>query len=280
MWNRVDFPDWNGWIEILFLAVLFYYLFLFLKGTRGATMLTGLVVLFIGLIAAVRIFELNALNWLLGSFSGYLVVSLLIIFQAEIRRALAELGKRHLFGLAYNNQTLVDQLTEAALRLSRRRIGALMAIERSIGTRFIQETGIKVDGAVTPELLAALFEPGAPLHDGGVVIAGNRIAAAGCMFPLSEREQLGTELGTRHRAALGLSDETDAIVVVVSEETGVISVCRDGRLIRGFDEERLRRKLAEWLLPPRRGEAGRPRAWRRLGAEILRRWRGAGRTAG
>ncbi len=265
MWTRADLPVWNGWIEILFLAVLFYYLFLFLKGTRGATVLTGLVLLFIGLAATARVFELNALNWLLGSFSGYLVVSLLIIFQAEIRRALAELGKRHLFGLTYNNQTLVDHLTEAALRLSRRRIGALIAVEQAIGTRFMQETGIKLDSIVAPELLATLFEPGAPLHDGGVIIAGNRIAAAGCMFPLSEREHWDAKLGARHRAALGLSDETDAVVLVVSEETGVVSISWHGRLERIPDEQSLRQRLTELLLPRQHPQKdNRSGFWQRL----------------
>lgn len=252
MWSRVEFPGLNGWIEILCLAVIFYYLFFFLKGTRGAPVLTGLVLLFIGLIVLTRLIHLDALNWLLGRFSVYLAVAVLIIFQPEIRRALAELGKQHLFGNAFSNETLVDQIVQAAGYLALRKIGALIAIEQAIGTRPVQETGIKLDSAVTPELLAGIFSPHAPLHDGGVIIAGSRLVAARCMFPLSEQDILGKDLGTRHRAAVGLSDETDAVVIVVSEETGMISVSHDGRLIQNLDENHLRRFLSGLLLHARK----------------------------
>jgi diadenylate cyclase len=251
VWNRVEFPGLNGWIEILCLAVVFYYLFFFLKGTRGAPVLTGLVLLFIGLIVLTRLIHLDALNWLLGRFLVYLALAVLIIFQPEIRRGLAELGKRHLFGNTFSNETLVDQIVKATGYLALRKIGALIAIEQAIGTRPIQETGVKLDSAVTPELLAGIFAPHAPLHDGGVIIAGNRIVAARCMFPLSEQDELGKGLGTRHRAAAGLSDETDAVVIVVSEETGAISVSHDGRLMQNLDENRLRRFLSGLLLPAR-----------------------------
>ncbi len=248
MWSRVEFPGLNGWIEILCLAVIFYYLFFFLKGTRGAPVLTGLVLLFIGLIVLTRLIHLDALNWLLGRFLVYLAVAVLIIFQPEIRRALAELGKQHLFGNAFSNETMVDQIVQATGYLALRKIGALIAIEQAIGTRPVQETGIKLDSAVTPELLAGIFAPHAPLHDGGVIIAGNRMVAARCMFPLSEQDAFGKDLGTRHRAAVGLSDETDAVVIVVSEETGMISVSHDGRLIQNLDENHLRRFLSGLLL--------------------------------
>ena len=248
MWSRVEFPGLNGWIEILCLAVIFYYLFFFLKGTRGAPVLTGLVLLFIGLIVLTRLIHLDALNWVLGRCSVYLAVAVLIIFQPEIRRALAELGKQHLFGNAFSNETLVDQIVQATSYLALRKIGALIAIEQAIGTRPIQETGIKLDSAVTPELLAGIFSPHAPLHDGGVVISGNRLVAARCMFPLSEQDKFGKGLGTRHRAALGLSDETDAVVIVVSEETGMISVSHAGRLLQNMDENHLRRFLSGLLL--------------------------------
>jgi diadenylate cyclase len=238
----------NGWIEILCLAVIFYYLFFFLKGTRGAPVLTGLVLLFIGLIVLTRVIHLDALNWLLGRFLVYLAVALLIIFQPEIRRALAELGKRHLFDNAFGDETMVAQIVKATSYLAFRKIGALIAIEQAIGTRPVQETGIKLDSAVTPELLAGVFMPHAPLHDGGVIIAGNRMVAARCMFPMSEQDELGKALGTRHRAAVGLSDETDAVVIVVSEESGMISVGHAGRLIQNLDANHLRRFLSGLLL--------------------------------
>ncbi len=278
MWSRVEFPGLNGWIEILCLAIIFYYLFFFLKGTRGAPVLTGLVLLFIGLIVLTRLIHLDALNWLLGRFSVYLAVALLIIFQPEIRRALAELGKQHLFGNAFSNETMVDQIVQATGYLALRKIGALIAIEQAIGMRQVQETGIKLDSAVTPELLAGIFSPYAPLHDGGVIIAGNRIVAARCMFPLSEQDELGKALGTRHRAAVGLSDETDAVVIVVSEETGVISVSHDGRLIQNLDENHLRRFLSGLLLHARRTDHRGTRLKRHAQQVLLwvrhRLWRG------
>ena len=272
MWSRVEFPGLNGWIEILCLAVIFYYLFFFLKGTRGAPVLTGLVLLFIGLIVLTRLIHLDALNWLLGRFSVYLAVAVLIIFQPEIRRALAELGKQHLFDNAFNNENLVDQIVQATGYLALRKIGALIAIEQAIGTRPVQETGIKLDSAVTPELLAGIFAPYAPLHDGGVIIAGNRIVAARCMFPLSERDEFSKTLGTRHRAAVGLSDETDAVVVVVSEETGILSVSHEGRLIRNLDADHLRHFLSGLLLHARKSNYRWAR-FQRQAHQISRRFR-------
>ncbi|MDD5677678.1 MAG: diadenylate cyclase CdaA [Kiritimatiellae bacterium] len=278
MWSRVEFPGLNGWIEILCLAVVFYYLFFFLKGTRGAPVLTGLVLLFIGIIVLTRLFHLDALSWLLGRFSVYLAIAVLIIFQPEIRRALAELGKKHLFGNALGDETLVDQIVQAAMYLAHRKIGALIAIEQAIGTRLVQETGIKLDSAVTPELLANVFSPHAPLHDGGVIIAGNRIVAARCLFPLSEQDEFSKTLGTRHRAAMGLSDETDAVVIVVSEETGMISVSHEGRLIQNLDGDRLRHFLSGLLLRERKADYGWER-FRRQARQVLlwagqRLWRG------
>ena len=281
MWSRVEFPGLNGWIEILCLAVIFYYLFFFLKGTRGAPVLTGLVLLFIGLIVLTRLIHLDALNWLLGRFSVYLAIAVLIIFQPEIRRALAELGKQHLFGNAFNNETMVDQIVQATGYLALRKIGGLIAIEQAIGTRPVQETGIKLDSAVTPELLEGIFSPYAPLHDGGVIIAGNRIVAARCMFPLSEHNEFGKVLGTRHRAAMGLSSETDAVVVVVSEETGVISVSHEGRLIQNLDENHLRRFLSGLLLRVRKTDDRGARLKRHAHQVLLwirqRLWRGGKR---
>ena len=278
MWSRVEFPGLNGWIEILCLAVIFYYLFFFLKGTRGAPVLTGLVLLFIGLIVLTRLIHLDALNWLLGRFLVYLALAVLIIFQPEIRRALAELGKQHLFGNAFGNETMVDQIVQATGYLALRKIGALIAIEQAIGTRPVQETGIKLDSAVTPELLAGIFAPHAPLHDGGVIIAGNRMVAARCMFPLSEQDELGKALGTRHRAAVGLSNETDAVVIVVSEETGMISVSHDGRLIQNLDENNLRRFLSGLLLRARKTDYRGARLKRHARQGLLwvrhRLWRG------
>ncbi|MFH0879474.1 MAG: diadenylate cyclase CdaA [Lentisphaerota bacterium] len=241
-------PGLSGLVEILVLALAYYYLIQFFRGTRGAQVLLGFSLVLVILLVMTYVFRLDALNWVLQRFSVYLAVAFLIIFQPEIRRALAELGKQHVFSAAARERSLVDHIIQAVLMLAERKIGALIAIEREIGTRAVQETGVKIDGAITPEMLATIFFPHTPLHDGGVIIARDRISAAGCLFPLSQREELSKSLGTRHRAAIGMTEETDAVVIVVSEETGAISVSYKGRLIRGLDPERLRRMLSVMLL--------------------------------
>ncbi len=245
--SRLSWPGIHGVVEILFLAVAIYYVLLFFRGTRSAQVLTGLVLLLLGLIAATELFRLDTLNWLLQRFMVGLSLALVIIFQPEIRRALAELGKPHVFAVTARERSLAEAIVQSAMILSERKIGALIAVERQIGTRAIQETGKRLDAALTPELLASVFFPHTPLHDGGAVIAGERLAAAGCVFPLSQQAGLHRSIGTRHRAAVGMSEETDAVIVVVSEETGTISIALNGRLSRGFDEEKLRRILVSLL---------------------------------
>lgn len=250
-WNLADRFSWpgvTGLLEIVILAAAFYAIIQFFRGTRGAQVLTGLVVVLLLLTVLTRLVHMEALYWLLQRFSVYLAVALIIIFQPEIRRALAELGKQHVFGVSAGERSLIDSIVSAATLLSERKVGALIAVERQIGTRPIQETGKILDARVTPELLATIFHPHTPLHDGGVIIRDNRVVAAGCVFPLSQQDDAVRTLGTRHRAAIGLTEETDAIVVVVSEETGTLSVAYNGRLSRGIDEERLRRTLMSVLL--------------------------------
>ncbi len=245
--ETIRWPGIGGLMEILVLALGFYFIIQFFRGTRGAQVLTGLVVFIVGLIGLTRVFHLDVINWLLQRFSVYIAVALVIIFQPEIRRALAELGKQHPFNTTARERSVVESVVQAALWLSERKIGALLAIEREIGTGAVAETGRPLDGLLTPELLAGIFYPHTPLHDGGVVIRGNRIVAARCIFPLTQQDEAVRSLGTRHRAALGLTEETDALAVVVSEETGTISIALNGRLSRGLDEERLRRMLSAVL---------------------------------
>ncbi len=246
--SRVGIPDIYGCIEIACLAFVFYYVFFFFRGTRVTPVLTGFVLIFVVLIALTRLLHLDALNWVLGRFSVYLAVVFLVIFQPEIRWALGELGKRHLFGNAVSDETLVDNLVQAVTLLMKRRIGALIAVERDVGMRPIQETGVMLDSVVSPELLASIFYPYTPLHDGGVIISGNRIVAARCMFPLTQRNEFAKKtVGTRHRAAIGLTDETDAVVVVVSEETGMVSVSHDGRLIQDLGLAELKKVLSDLI---------------------------------
>jgi diadenylate cyclase len=245
--EQLHVPGWAGVVEILVLAVVFYYLIRFFRGTRGAAVLSGLLLLLIALMVFTQWFNLNTLSWILQGFSVYLAVAFVVIFQPEIRRALAELGKQSVFNSGVAQREAVDDITKAVADLSSQKIGALIAIEREIGTRHIQESGTRMDSVVSPELLSSIFFPHTPLHDGGVIIKGDRILSAGCVFPLSQRIELSRSLGTRHRAAIGFTEETDAVVIVVSEETGTISVAYRGRLSRGVDQDRLHRIIASIL---------------------------------
>ena len=254
----------DGLFQVLVLAVMFYYILLFFSGTRGVQILVGLALLLVVLITSTHFLQLWELNWLLRKFLVGLTLAMLVIFQPEIRRALAELGRQPVFASTAEERGTVNNVVEAVMTLAEHRIGALIALEREIGTRAVQETGVKLDARVAPELLASLFFPHTPLHDGGVIIRGNRIVAAGCVFPLSQQTDLHKQLGTRHRAAVGMSEESDAVVVVVSEETGTISVCYRGRLSRGMDEVRLKRFLAALLLKGKQSES----AWRRAQQQL------------
>lgn len=252
-----DLPGFAGWVEIFVLAAMFYYVFRLFKGTRGAAILSGLIIVYGALYAITVVSHLDILNWLLSRLMLYLSLAFVVIFQPEIRRMLARLGRQPLWGT--NGITaqvnLVEPIMQAVQLLSSRKIGALIAIEREIGTRAIQDSGTRINSIVSAELLASLFFPHTPLHDGGVIISGDRICAAGCLFPLSQREELSKQLGTRHRAAIGITEETDSIVIVVSEETGAVSIAYNGRLRRGLETERLRRVLTSLLRRERTGLA-------------------------
>lgn len=251
-------------VQVLIIAVVFYYILLFFKGTRGAQVLLGLVLSLVILISLTSIVSLDELNWILSQFSVYLAVATLIVFQPEIRRALAELGKQPSAIIPLERRNAVDAIVESVLFLSEHKVGAIIAVEREIGTRPIQETGTRLDAKVVPELLSSLFFPHTPLHDGGVIIVENRVVAAGCIFPLSQRAELAKDLGTRHRAAVGLSEETDAVVVVVSEETGAIAVAYRGKLVRAMDKDRLERFLSALLLRA----SGRESVWKRARKQL------------
>ena len=259
--ERLTWPDFGGMVEIFILSALFYFVIRFFRGTPGAHVLFGLVGLITALIVLTRVAHLEAVNWMLRQLSVYLALALLIIFQPEVRRALAELGRRHFVWDETDAQHLCNQIVRAVEELARQRIGALIAIERDIGTRAIQDTGVRLDARISSELLATLFTPKTPLHDGGVILSGSRVVAAGCMFPLTQRLDLDHELGTRHRAAIGLSEETDSICIVVSEGSGIVSFCIRGRMSRHLDGDRLRKLLLGVLVRHRR-EALWTRLWR------------------
>ena len=231
----LNISEWltvSGIVEIFVLALLAYYVLSLFRGTRGAPILTGFVLVFVASIVLTHVFRLDTLSWLLSRFSVYLAVAVLVIFQPEIRQALADLGKKHLFGGAGTHLTLVDHITKAATHMSARRIGALIAIEQAVGTRAVQDTGIRLDCMVSSEAITTLFFPYTPLHDGGIGITGDRMAAAGCMFPLTDRDIPDKSCARAAALALRLSDESDAVIVVVSEETGAISIAHRGRMSR------------------------------------------------
>ena len=254
--DAFELPDMSGWIEILILAAMLYFVFRLIKGTRGSAILSGLILLFGILFAITSLSNLDVLNWLLSRLMLYISLAVVVIFQPEIRRVLARLGRQPWRTNGMSSQmSLVEPIMQAVSILSKRKIGALIAIEREIGTRAIQDTGTRMHSTVSAELLATLFFPHTPLHDGGVIISGDSICAAGCLFPLSQKEELSKTLGTRHRAAIGITEETDAIVVLVSEETGAISIAYNGKLRRGLEEERLRRVLSSMLRRERTGLA-------------------------
>jgi diadenylate cyclase len=234
-------------IQILVLSIIFYYIFIFLKGTRGAQILLGMVIFIIVLISLTNFFHLETLNWILGRISVYLALAFLVIFQPEIRRALAELGRQPVFTVNMASRTGVDNIINAVIRLAEKRVGCLIAIEREKDSQDIRESGILLDAPVISELIQTIFYPKTPLHDGGLIIGENKIKAAKCIFPLSQNQDLFKQLGTRHRAAVGMSEEYDCVVIVVSEETGSISVSYRGRLSRGMNEEKLRRFLEALL---------------------------------
>ena len=170
-----------------------------------------------------------------------------MIFQPELRRALAALGSQRFFSLTSQNKQTLETLSEAVFELSNRQFGALIAVERDINTRSFAESGVGIDSELSSEIILTIFHPKTPLHDGGVIIRNDRILAAACIFPLSQRENLDRNMGLRHRAALGIAEETDALAIVVSEETGIVSICHRGKIERNFDPDSFKRRIAELL---------------------------------
>ncbi len=239
-------------MEILILAVLIYFAFKFVRGTRGWPVVIGFVVVLLALTAVTTILDLKVLRWILGSTSVFIAVGALVIFQPELRRMLAELGNLPLFASTSEQRESIEIIIQTVERLADVRIGALIAVEQSIQLQEAVESGIKVDCDVTSEMLETIFFPNNAVHDGGVIIKGDRIAYAACIFPLSQRGDLNKSLGTRHRAALGLSEETDAVIVVVSEENGMVSHAYKGQLVRGVTLEELRAFMTSVILRPAR----------------------------
>lgn len=259
-------------MEIFIIAVLIYYAFRFVRGTRGWPVVIGFFLILLSLVLLTTILDLQVLRWMLGSASVLIVFGVVVIFQPEIRRMLAELGNLPLFATTSEQREVIEVIIQTVERLAEVRIGALIALEQSIQLHEAVESGIKVDCDASPEMLETIFFPNNAIHDGGVILKGDRIAYAACIFPLTQRTDLNKTLGTRHRAAIGLSEETDAAIVVVSEETGMLSYAHKGQLVRGVTVEELRAFLVSVTLRPTRANPlGR---WLRLWLNITARTAG------
>lgn len=248
-WNILE-EIWRPALEILILTFGIYNALRFIRGSRGAPVVTGFVILFLTFVFVTYVLKLEVLRWLLSAFLAFFSVSVVVLFQPELRRMLSELGNLPLFATAHEQRENIEVIIQTVERLSDVRIGALIAIEQSIHLQEAVESGIVVNCEATPEMLETIFFPNNAIHDGGVIIKGDKIAFAACIFPLTQRQDLNKSLGTRHRAAIGLSEETDAVVVVVSEETGAISYAYKGHLTRAVTLETLRSFLSSVLITP------------------------------
>src|SRR5678815_821616 len=245
--NRPDI-GWADALDIAIVSFLLYELLLLIRGTRAVQMaLSGGFLLMLYFLS--QWLQLETVNWVIRNLAAYVVFAIIVLFQADIRRALAHFGRAPFFRYferAEHADETIEELVTAATNLAARRTGAIIVLERQIGLRNYIEGGIPLDAMITYDLLSSIFQQASPLHDGAVIIQGDRIAAAACFLPLSVNPRVSRDLGTRHRAALGLTEENDAIAIVISEETGAISIATAGTLERGFNGEQLRSRA--WVL--------------------------------
>jgi diadenylate cyclase len=241
--------SWWDLLDVALVSILIYELLLLIRGTRAMQMaLSGGFLIALFFIS--QWLDLETVNWVIRNLATYVVFAIIVLFQADIRRALAHFGRAQFFKYferSSSDDETVEELVVASTTLAARRIGAIIVIERQIGLRNYIEGGIPLDATVTYDLLTSIFQPNSPLHDGAVIVQGNRIAAAACFLPLSVNPRVSRELGTRHRAALGLTEENDAVAIVVSEESGAISLAISGSLERGVEAAMLRRRLESLL---------------------------------
>ncbi|MCC7417013.1 MAG: TIGR00159 family protein [Acidobacteria bacterium] len=241
---------WRDLLDILVVSVIVYEVLKMIRGTRAVQMALGGGV-FVALFYGSRWGHLETVNWLIRNVAGYVVFAIIVLFQADIRRALAHLGRAPFFRYFAKTESAeesIEELVVATSMLAAQRIGAIIAIERQIGLRNYIEGGIPLDATLTYDLLLSVFQPQSPLHDGAVIVQENRVAAAACFLPLTVNPRLAKDLGSRHRAAIGLTEENDAVAIVVSEETGLISVVVDGQIDRHLDADTLRARLRGLVL--------------------------------
>ena len=245
MWNFF-LNHWRDGIEILFLATCIYQIYRAFRATRGAQILVGLGTILVVLTLVSSAFKFEVIQWIIARTTTFLAFALIVIFQPELRTGLARLGSNRLFSFySRRRHDFLERFADAVVNLSRKRTGALFAIQRDVSLKEQLDTGVLLDARFSPELAATVFFPKSPLHDGGMILADDRVAGAACVFPLTDREMKDRSTGLRHRAAIGLTERTDAIAVVVSEETGAISICQNGALQHNLTEVQFRDKIAD-----------------------------------
>lgn len=246
-WNIIHRPTWVDYVDILIIAFLIYQLVKLTRQTRAVQVLRGLAIIIVASYIS-ELIGLTALNWLLRTILNNGVIALMILFQPELRKALEQIGRSTKLDRSTQrdeSERVVDEITQCLLHLSRRRVGALIVFEQKTGLKDVTETGTAIDSLISAPLLENIFEPNTPLHDGAVIIRGQRIVAAACVLELTKSSAVSHDLGTRHRAGLGVSENSDAVVLIVSEETGIISMAREGKLTRHLDAEAIRKQLRD-----------------------------------
>jgi diadenylate cyclase len=239
--------------EVLILWIVYYRVLLFFEGTRAFQVLKGITYLIIALVVS-QILGFEVLNWLLRNFFSIWIIVIVVIFQHELRAGLARLGQQHLFSISLGEveiQSLIDEISDTVYKLSKSKTGCLIAIERENKLNLYIDSGVSLDAKVNSSLLQSLFMVSSPLHDGGVVIRGERIASSSCLFPLSENPMVNKTVGTRHRAALGLSEQTDAVIILVSEQTGDVNLAFQGRFIPVQSQEHFGHLIKDLIVPPK-----------------------------
>lgn len=267
--------DFGDVLEILIIALVMYYVLVWMKTTRAWALLKGLAVICAFLVIA-YLLQMNTILWMAQNILSFAVIAMIIVLQPELRKALEELGKKNFivqifpFDTSHHaeevfSQKTIQEITKACVEMGKVKTGALIVIEQQVSLRDYERTGIDVDGIVSSQLLINIFEHNTPLHDGAVIIRGNRITSATCYLPLSDNTDLSKDLGTRHRAGVGISEVTDSVTIIVSEETGKISLAYEGKLDRNLDSERLKERMYQIL--NKTGDRGKAHKWGRSRAK-------------
>lgn len=243
---------WRALAEIFIIALALYQTYRAFRATRGAQILIGVAIIFAILVVVSQVADFKVIEFLVTRAAPLMAMALVVVFQPELRDALARLGSRGILRYTNNQRrAFIERVADAVVSLSKKRVGGLIAIERGISLKRYLETGVELDAQFSVELAHAVFLPPGPLHDGGMILAEGRVAAAACVFPLSQREMVDRSLGLRHRAAIGLAEESDAVVVVISEETGAVSICADRNFERNLTEKQFRDRIARFFLDDR-----------------------------